>query len=132
MIEVWVFLAGLTGACLAAWSLGSSVRELQALILSKLNGPKKLAGISNIMRDSFLMSAQVVVGALGLFLLLADTPYTVNALRIALGSLIIVSALLTLGLVVDRVRRYRVMQMYDELEAQRNSSFFHKRADDPR
>lgn len=127
------FISALTGVVLAVWSLVSACLELHALVLKKQNGAKKLGAISNIVRDAFTMSVQVVAMLVGLstFVFDADALQAVPVWRQM--AWVIVSGLLSSGLIVDRVRRIRVAQMYDVIDPPKTTadgSYVHRRATD--
>ena len=122
---IGVFLCGLTGVVIAVWSLFSSCLELHSLTLLRLNGPKKLAGISNIIRDSFKVAAQAIVMGVGVFASITARDFS-DEVMLAIAA---ISVLLTCSLVVDRIRRIKVEMMYDHEMALR-PAFSHKRVTD--
>ena len=125
MMIIGVFLCGLTGVVIAVWSLFSSCLELHSLTLLRLNGPKKLAGISNIIRDSFKVAAQAIVMGVGVFASITARDFS-DEVMLAIAA---ISVLLTCSLVVDRIRRIKVEMMYDHEMALR-PAFSHKRVTD--
>jgi hypothetical protein len=125
MMIIGVFLCGLTGVVIAVWSLFSSCLELHSLTLLRLNGPKKLAGLSNIIRDSFKVAAQAIVMGVGVFASVTARDYS-DEVMLAIAA---ISVLLTCSLVVDRIRRIKVEMMYDHEMALR-PTFSHKRVTD--
>lgn len=118
-----VFAAGLAGSVLALWSVATSCLEMHGLYILKLNGPKKLSAISNIVRDTFMLVVQIIVAYVGASVIIVCDE---QAIPYRLAAWATVSTLLSLNLIVDRIRRIKVEQLYD----QRALNHFHRRSTD--
>jgi hypothetical protein len=126
-----VFMCGLIGHVVAAWSLLTSLLEMHSLSILHLNGARRLTAISNVLRDAFMMSAQMIVllvGAAGILIGDEKVPIT----RIGMVGWILNSLLCTAMCVVDRMRRIRQGRLYDEsLPPKVGTNFVHRRSTDP-
>jgi hypothetical protein len=122
-LGIAIFVFGLTGTIGATWSLASAYLELSALIVKNLNGPKKFSALSNVICDAFTLSAQVVI-------MLAGLEYVhIGEDRGEAVSWLVVSALMTMSLIVNRIRRVRVGTMWDQIQKE-GQQFHHRRATD--
>jgi hypothetical protein len=109
MMNIGVFLSGVIGAVMAFWSFVSACLELHGLIVLKMNGPKKLSARSNVVQDAFMFLAQAII------LLVGRSSFYTNPgpSPEELLPWLLVSLLLTGGLINDRFRRIKTAMLYD-------------------
>lgn len=117
-----IFTIGLLGMVLSLWSLVSSWLEFNALLIKELNGSKKIAAVTNILRDSVKFTLQGAIMMIGIDTMFGDVGPPMHQV-----TWLFVSVLLSFSLTVDRLRRVRIAHMYDEMA----SPHTHQRASDP-
>lgn len=116
-MEWAVLLFGLSGLGFSIWGLATAWIDLTFLTASNVNGARRVVALQNITKESFRMTLQTIIVIVGAVCVLnAPPPPDYRMLPqslIAIVAWLISSGLLSVWVVLDRVRRIQLEHIYD-------------------
>jgi 3'-phosphoadenosine 5'-phosphosulfate sulfotransferase len=113
-LEIVTLVLSIIGEMVSMWGLLSCIADLNYLTALNLNGARRIVAVQNISRQAFRMLLQMVVVAVGIL----STTFPDQS-SIMLAFFILISVIITISEVNDRLRRMQLEHLYDQMEGVR-------------